>query len=752
MTVADRENPREGLGADTATLNELLEKALDYAREGLPVFPCNARDKRPLTANGFHDASTDAETVTAWWTRWPDAMIGMPTGAATGFWALDIDDPEAFEAACTIELPATRRVDTGKGYHLYFKHDPAKPVRNQQKHRTRGWPFPSLPGAETRGDGGYVIVPPSIHPTGRRYQWHDDAALTDAPAALLKVVRKQEKPATGGSDSGEQSQPHSPPKAGGFMRDTAYGLGALDAECDAIRTAGDGEQEGTLNEAALKIGALVAGGELTRETARNRLVAAGLAMPSYDERHPWMLDKITTKVDDGMADGARKPRSAPPPGSKGVNVDDFRAYMPTHSYIFMPSGEMWPATSVNSRIPPIPLFDKKGNPVLDKKGEQVEQAANQWLDQNRPVEQVTWAPGDPQVVRDRLISDGGWIDREGCNVFNLYRPPVSLPGDPAKAGKWIEHVREVYPDDADHIIAWLAHRAQHPQDKINHAIVMGGAQGIGKDTILEPVKAAIGPWNFAEVSPQHMLGRFNGFVKSVILRVSEARDLGDVDRFAFYDHMKTYTAAPPDVLRVDEKHLREYSVFNVCGVIITTNHKSDGIYLPADDRRHYVAWSEAARDDFTPEYWTDLYGWYAKGGTGHVVAYLRMLDLSAFDAKAPPRKTAAFWDIVTSNQAPEDAELFDALEKLAWPAATTVASITSVAASAFAEWINDRRNARRIPHRLEECGYRAARCPSTADGRWKVAGRNVVIYTRRELSIRDSIAAAERYATVKRAW
>jgi len=82
--------------------------------------------------------------------------------------------------------------------------------------------------------------------------------------------------------------------------------------------------------------------------------------------------------------------------------------------------------------------------------------------------------------------------------------------------------------------------------------VFGGMQGVGKDTLIEPVKQAVGPWNFAEVSPQQMLGRFNPFVKSVILRVSEARDLGDTDRFGFYEHTKAYTAAPPDVLRVDE--------------------------------------------------------------------------------------------------------------------------------------------------------------------------------------------------------
>ena len=122
-------------------------------------------------------------------------------------------------------------------------------------------------------------------------------------------------------------------------------------------------------------------------------------------------------------------------------------------------------------------------------------------------------------------------------------------------------------------------------------MVLGGNQGIGKDTLLEPVKQAVGPWNFAEVSPVQLIGRFNGFLKSVVLRVSEARDLGEVNKYGFYDHIKTFTASPPDVLRIDEKNIREYSIFNVCGLILTTNHKTDGLYLPADDRRHFVLWS-----------------------------------------------------------------------------------------------------------------------------------------------------------------
>jgi hypothetical protein len=442
--------------------------------------------------------------------------------------------------------------------------------------------------------------------------------------------------------------------------------------------------------------------------------------------------------------GARSRRAGN--GGEGVRLEDFHAFMPSHNYIFGPSGEPWPAASVNSRIPPVRREDDHGNAILNDDEEEVFIPANRWLDQHRPVEQMTWAPGMPQVVCDRLISEGGWIQRPGCNVFNQYRPPAPIKGDPEKADMWLDHVRMVYPGEAEHIIDWLAHRVQQPAEKINHAIVMGGSQGIGKDTILEPVKAAIGPWNFNEVSPQHMIGRFNGFAKSVILRVSEARDLGDVDRFAFYDHMKTYTAAPPDVLRVDEKFMREYSAFNVCGVIITSNHKTNGIYLPEDDRRHFVAWSELTKDDISPDYWDRLWDWYSRGGIGHVAAYLTQRDISGFRAKAPPPKTEAFWDIVASNSAPEDDELADAIDKLSTPDALTLGMVATAAEPSFADWLRDRKNARRVPHKMEECGYKSVRNPNSKRGRWKVEGKDVMIYARKELSIRDAISAAEKRA------
>lgn len=482
-------------------------------------------------------------------------------------------------------------------------------------------------------------------------------------------------------------------------------------------------------------------------------------LSGQDERYPPPGSPEDYGLDDLLPELPEIPeRDAAPtaaPASKtpetprlpdGVSLDDFHAYMPAHSYIFAPTGQFWPSTSVNARLPSMPVLNRDGDPVLDDKGKPKRMAPAAWLDQNKPVEQMTWVPGEPQIVPDRLVVDGGWIERPGCATFNLYRPPTPIDGDPSKAETWLAHVRRVYPDEAEHIISWLAHRVQRPHEKINHALVLGGAQGIGKDTLLEPVKAAVGAWNFAEVSPAHMLGRFNGFVKSVILRVSEARDLGDIDRYSFYDHLKTFTAAPPDVLRVDEKFVREYAVFNVCGVIITSNHKTDGIFLPADDRRHFVAWSEKTKADFTPGYWRDLYGWFGRGGIGHVAAYLAAHDLSEFDPKAPPEQTRAFWDIVAASTAPEDAELADALDKLGQPPAITISDIAEVAPQEFRSWLLDRKNSRRIPHRLDEVGYAAVRNRAAKDGLYVIGGIRRPVYARKTLSVRDQIEAAERRA------
>jgi hypothetical protein len=320
---------------------------------------------------------------------------------------------------------------------------------------------------------------------------------------------------------------------------------------------------------------------------------------------------------------------------ESVTLDDFWAYMVAHKYIYGPTGQAWPASSVNAKILPVG-----------------ELRANQWLDRNKSVEQLTWFPGQPQIIADRLIVEGGWIERRGVRCYNLYHPPnlqferrdqptTLTYDDKEPAARWLDLVYHVYPSDAGHIIKFLAHRVQYPYIKINHGLLLGGDEGIGKDTIIVPVKVAVGPWNVQEVKPAHIFGRFNGYVKSVILIISEIHDMGERDRFQFYDLIKTFLASPPEVLRVDEKNIREYAVPNVTGVIMTTNYLTDGLYISANSRRYYVAWSERKQGELTDGYWLEMYDWYDNGGINCVASYLAALDLSGFNPKAPPPKTRA---------------------------------------------------------------------------------------------------------------
>jgi hypothetical protein len=425
----------------------------------------------------------------------------------------------------------------------------------------------------------------------------------------------------------------------------------------------------------------------------------------------------------------------------GVSVDDFTSYLPQHVYIFGPTGEPWPAASVNARIKPVAAGTEE-DPTK-------RMPASVWLDRNRAVEQMTWAPGHPPLIRDRLVSQGGWILRPGCNTFNLYRPPQVARGDARLAEPWVQLVRTLYPDDAERFIEWCAQRVQRPEEKINHGLVLGGVGGIGKDTALEALKHAVGPWNFSEINPTDLFKPFNEFVKCVILRISEARDMGDVNRYAFYEHMKTLLAAPPDVLRVNEKNLREYVITNVCGVIITTNYRTDALFLPADDRRHHVMWSERKPADFEAGYFDKVWQWYANGGIEHVAAYLATYDLASFNPKAPPPKTPAFWDIVAANRAPENAELADALDSLKKPGtertpdAVTLQQLIDSPHGTALTFLTDRKYARQIPHRLSEAGYVQHRNGAAKDGLWKLGGRRQVVYVRQELSVRERSDAVQ---------
>jgi hypothetical protein len=274
-----------------------LAAAFDYAAQGWPVFPCNPwPDKRPLTAHGFKDATTDPVIIERWWRRWPNAIIGGPTGIK--FVALDVDPRHGgFETLAGLgfaTLPTTPTVITpGGGKHLYFAV-PDPPIRNTTGERRRG----IGPGLDWRGAGGYVILPAP----GTGYSWvaeTRDLPLAAVPSVLLP--RQSAEPIVIGT-------------AAQCTELSEYGEAALKSAVAKILAAPNKQQEATLNNEAFSIGRLAGAGGVPREVALRILNIAARNIKDHDETRPWgkgedgAEGEAEAKVRRAFEQGFRKPR------------------------------------------------------------------------------------------------------------------------------------------------------------------------------------------------------------------------------------------------------------------------------------------------------------------------------------------------------------------------------------------------------------------------------------------------------------
>ncbi len=197
----------------------MLDEALAYQQRGLSIFPvCSPLPKQPgwCRQHGDHEVANQKrlaagrqplanpgkhplvswgelqhrvpteDDVRSWWARWPDANIGMATGALSGLVVLDSDGFDAYTAVLSRGgVEPTPTVTTGKsnGFHWYLKH-PGELVRNFAGDR-------GVEGLDFRGDGGYVVLPPSLHQTGAFYQWHislEEMEPRDIPSWLLDLL------------------------------------------------------------------------------------------------------------------------------------------------------------------------------------------------------------------------------------------------------------------------------------------------------------------------------------------------------------------------------------------------------------------------------------------------------------------------------------------------------------------------------------------------------------------------------------
>jgi putative DNA primase/helicase len=242
----------------------------------------------------LHEATTDANKIRSWWSRWPEANIGVATGTSCGIVVVDLDLPKAEDSLDRLDqlelhLSPTLTAQTGGGRHLYF-------AGSEKLSNTTGR-LPgideSLPGIDLRADGGYVVAPPSLHVTGVRYTWVDPGTQLARLPEWITAPERLPSPTV------------SMASAPTFDGDgTPYGLAALEKEIDLLARTAEGARNDQLNRSAFALGQLIAGGEIAEVPARAALEQIGFHI-GLDER------EVSATIESGLRAGRLEPRRRP---------------------------------------------------------------------------------------------------------------------------------------------------------------------------------------------------------------------------------------------------------------------------------------------------------------------------------------------------------------------------------------------------------------------------------------------------------
>jgi replicative DNA helicase len=284
---------RRWRGKENKLNNILGRSALYYAKHfEWAVFPCKPGEKIPLTPNGFKDATVDTGKIAEWWRRWPDANVAVATGQVSNLLAVDIDDRnggnETLDGLISKYTPLPHTVESltgGGGQHLLFRY-PGGGVRSGANKLG--------PGVDVKADGGYIIVPPSVHPSGGVYQWEiasrpTDTPIHEPPEWLLDLMGKESEPGPAPSSQNGSSR--------GEIK--FVGRGALDFVANGAPL---GVQRSRALAAARNF--LAAG---VSEAVVVDKVWQGLENSPQDPREPWTVAEVQRLVAD------LKSHKPPPP-------------------------------------------------------------------------------------------------------------------------------------------------------------------------------------------------------------------------------------------------------------------------------------------------------------------------------------------------------------------------------------------------------------------------------------------------------
>lgn len=265
------------------------------------------------------------------------------------------------------------------------------------------------------------------------------------------------------------------------------------------------------------------------------------------------------------------------------------------------------------------------------------------------VDRLDYAPKQPRIFIEN-----------GTRYANTWCESTQSNGKHGDVIRWRSHFDALgWTEHRDHIEKWMAFTLRHPEQKINHMLLLGSGEGCGKDFLLYPLIKAMGE-NQTVISGEELLDSFNDYVLSTkYLHINET-ELGDRrEATAVSNKLKPLAAAPPEQLRVNQKGIKPIKVRNIVNATMTTNSVMP-LRLNGSSRRFYAIWSDLnPRDKHDNmkqewlEYWEDRWNWMKAGGWENVIYYLmNVVDLSNFNPNEAPPMTEFLREIKESSKSP----------------------------------------------------------------------------------------------------
>lgn len=601
---------------------QLCEAALP----NIHIFPLQSRGKKPIMSGGFKIATDDKAQILNWAEQHPNANIGMPTGNPTQLVVIDVDEGEGksgmasldqLEEEIGLSLRDTFTVSTGGGgLHLYFKQPAELHIPCSQGRLA--------PCIDVRGDGGYVVAPGSVHQNGKSYDIVNDNQPASLPDALIQKLQKNKS-----QKAWKRSSVERQPKTEISMKDRSSEedhpiVEDILLDCAFIRHCK--AESASLPEDAWKAMMTIVGRCANGEDKVHKFSADYGGYSPHETGY--YLDRAMHRTGPATCKFI----------SSGLSTSDlckgciFRNQIsspielgyPRHellkSFIYIKQSAQFVNLNNGARYSN-PDFVQAYKHKKDRKGNLIAPTILQKNVFLKPEKEV-FAPGKDQLfnIVNELVFNS-WHD---CGV-------VAVEGD---ATPFIEHLEYLFPNEADRslLLDFLAYSVQHPDEKVNYAMLVIGEEGTGKSFIGQALRMILGKPFVSCIDTEEMLGRFNSWLAGKTFVIVEEMNASQDDAA---NRLKLVITQ--ETVRVEEKYQKPREINNCANLIAFSNFERP-IHLEKGDRRFCVLSSPAKAKD--PDYYQSLFTWLDENASV-VRWWLEQRDLTNFNPKARAPYTSA---------------------------------------------------------------------------------------------------------------